>query len=307
MRRRGGAREEAEARVGAVCAEGGLVERGDGGRLPRPLRRQVVCDERRAHAIGGAADGGGGRPSSSGEEGGGAVRDGDAELAVGGVGRRKGVLLRAHPRRKVERRRLGAGLGAASAVRPADADAEAERWRVGGVSEAAEGGGEAVGGHEAEEGGERAEQHHEPLVKRRPPDRLRRVRCRLVAQCPPLEKHEMRLVGLGADGSAHRGGGRVDEDVELERLRDALLPPLEPVTDAGDLLRLEVEPVVWSAASERHTRTQDELERLLDAVSHNELQLLRLHARGRPEGRAGGLCGMKQPVFFFFILFSSLN
>ena len=73
-------------------------------------------------------------------------------------------------------------------------------------------------------------------------------------------------------------------------LRDALLPPLEPVTDASDLLRLEVEPVVWSAASERHTRTQDELERLLDAVSHHELQLLRLHS-GRAADRAGKLGG----------------
>ena len=254
----GGGRRAALARAAAATA---ATADGHGGR--RRGKRRRLAGERRQRA----------------------VENANVKLAVLAVGAREGELVGAGREAQPGRRR--------AAWRARQRDAVLQRRRgparavVGGAAAAAapqpgEVGGEAVGRQQAELSEHGAEEDHEALVERRPRDRRRRPAQRLVAQPPPLEQHRRRLLRLQPERRADAWlFGRVDEDVDLERLRDVLPPRLQLVVHRQKLLRLDVEPAVDAAAPEHcgkrlQAAVQHELRRLLDAVADDELQLLRV-------------------------------
>ena len=139
---------------------------------------------------------------------------------------------------------------------------------------------EAEGGQQAELGKEGPEQHHEPLVERRPRDGRRWRPQRLVAQAPALKEHCRGLLGLEPERRAdERFAPGINVDVNLKGLRDVLPPRFQLVVYCEQLLRLDVEPPVDAAAPQRgwqrhETAMEDELRGLLDAVADDQLQLL---------------------------------
>ena len=96
-------------------------------------------------------------------------------------------------------------------------------------------------GQEAQVANDGAQQHHVSLVEAWPRDLRRRGGWRRVLQMPALEQHEARLLGRRTHRLPHqRVAGSLEDDVELQRLRNLLAPLFQLVTYSEQLLRLEV-------------------------------------------------------------------